>query len=151
MHADWAWLLVAVALVGTPGGFGVAQQPRPLPNGFAPVKLPPGKLPPGVISIRLAPGGFTVEDIERDGKILLRITAGKTVIETKSYYLGDGCGATLVEAPERRLNNVQMNEPGSNLLYEAVIPITKLKAGSLYITSPDVNIGWFKSVKPDKR
>jgi hypothetical protein len=139
-----AVVVLGVAL-GTPAG---AQDAKKLPGGFIPVKLPPGKLPEGVIHVRLPPGEFSVEDVERDGKIILRITAGKTIIETKSFFIGDGCGAALVQAPEKRLNNKQVNEPGSSLYYEDFVPVKKLKAGSLYITTPSVSVGWFKSVRP---
>ena len=128
-----------------------AQGVKQLREGFVPVRLPPGKLPEGVIHVRLPPGEFSVEDVERDGKIVLRITAGKTVIETKSFFIGDGNGAALVQAPDKRLNNKQINEPGSSLYYEEFVPVEKLKAGSLYITTPSVFVGWFKSVQPRKR
>ena len=128
-----------------------AQEGRKLPDGLVRVKLPPGKLPEGVIHVKLPPGEFIVEDIERDGNILLRITAGKTVIETKSFFIGDGDGAALQQAPEKRLNNKQVNEPGSSLYYGSFIKVEKLKAGSLYVTTPSVFVGWVKSVQPPKK
>ena len=125
---------------------GAHDEPK-LPDGFIRVKLPPGKLPDGVIHVRLPPGEFIVEDIERDGKILLRITAGKTVIETNRFFIGDGNGAALVEAPEKRLNNKLTNEPGSSLDYAKFVTVDKLKAGSLYVTTPSVHVGWVKVVQ----
>ena len=140
--------LCFLVLLGTTSG---AQDERKLPDGFLRVTLPPGKLPEGVIHVRLPPGEFIVEDIKRDGKIILRITAGKTVIETNKFYMGDGNGAALEEAPEKHLNNKIINSPGSSLFYEKFIGVEKLKAGSLYITTPSVHVGWFKSVRPQKQ
>ena len=143
--------IVMVALCGFLAAAVGAQEDRKLPEGFVAVTLPPGKLPDGVIHLRLPPGEFSVEDIEREGKIILRITAGKTVIETKSFFIGDGTGAALVQAPSKRLGNKETNEPGSSLYYEDFISVEKLKAGSFYVTTPSVNVRWFKSAQPRKR
>ena len=151
MRAHLACEIVTVALLGVFATAVGGQDGKKLPKGFIPVTLPPGKLPEGVIHLRLAPGEFSVEDVERDGKIILRITAGKTVIETKSFFIGDGNGAALVQAPKQRLGNKEINEPGSSLYYEDFVPVEKLKPGSFYITTPSVFVGWFKSVEPRKR
>jgi hypothetical protein len=151
MRAHLACGTVIVVLLGAFGTFVGAQDGRELPKGFTRVTLPPGKLPEGVVHVRLPPGEFSVEDIERDGKVILRITASKTVIETKSFFIGDGNGAALVQAPTQRLRNKQTNGPGSSLYYEDFVPVDKLKPGSLYITTPSVNVGWFTTAQPRKQ
>jgi hypothetical protein len=56
------------------------------------------KLPEGVIHVVLPPGEVKIEDTIKNGKPLLRLSASKAVIVARRLFLGDGKGATEVEA-----------------------------------------------------
>ena len=150
MRAFLVCRVVAVMLFGAAAMAHGYQDERKLPEGITLVKLPPGKLPEGVIHLKLPPGGFSIEDVERDGKIVLRITAGETVIETKSFFIGDGNGAAIFEAPDKRLRNIQRNGVGSSLYFANFVSVDKLKPGSFYVTTPSVFVGWVKKTPPPK-
>src|SRR5689334_5864347 len=55
-------------------------------------------LPEGVIHVSLPPGVIEWERIFKSGKPLLRVTVGKTVIEARNVFIGDGKAAAEAEA-----------------------------------------------------
>jgi len=116
------------------------------------------KIPEGVIHVQLPRGAFRIENIERDGKPLLRLTAGRTVIEAQTLFLGDAKGVQQIEAIKEGMHWVRPNggkggiidggmefEPGSTVgtLATAVhLTVDQMKAGSLYVTTTSINFEW---------
>jgi hypothetical protein len=109
-------------------------------------------LPEGVIHVALPPGTLKIENIARKERYLIRVTVGKTVIESRTVFLGDGKGAQEIEAtkegmhwvsPGRKkgfvMDGVQTHEPGSTIgVLEGApfLTVANLKAGSVYLTTP---------------
>ena len=75
---------------------------------------------------------------------MMQIKAGKMLVETNKFYIGDGNGAFLEEAPGKVWENTWRHSPGSGQYYGTFVPVDKLKPASLYVTTPSVIIGWFK-------
>ena len=115
----------------------------------------PLNLPKGVIHVALPPGEFRMEHIMKDGKPLVRVSVGKTVIDAQVVYLGDGKHATVFEATKegtlwKRPNGkgfvfgggVGTYEPGTRIgvLGGHYYRVEQLKAGSIYLTTPSILI-----------
>ena len=96
------------------------------------------KLPEGIIHVQLPPGQLRIDNIIRDDKPILRVTVGKTVIETRSLFLGNDKGATQYEATKEGLHWVRgiggkgnivgiaiIQEPGSAINDEDFVPLNK--------------------------
>lgn len=122
------------------------------------------KLPDGVILVKLPPGEMRKENIIRNGKPILRVTVGKTIIETRELFLGDGKGAIQIEAIKEGMHWVpasggkgfifdgsDTSAPGSEIHMEHFLPVEKLKPGSLYITTPSIIFRWGKDAKRPKQ
>jgi hypothetical protein len=112
-------------------------------------------LPEGVIHVAMPAGTSRRENIVRDGKPLIRLTVGKAVIEAKSIFLGDAKGATQYEAIEEGMhwvpakggkgvvtNGSVTEEPGTSTNDEDFVPLHRLRAGSLFITTPSHIFRW---------
>ena len=131
--------------------FGPAAKPRPTGRegpAEAKAKEQDGPdLPAGVINVAVPPGILRMEDV-RDGRTLLRVTVGKTVIEARTVFMGDGKGATRDDAMKGedaiKGGHVIINEPGSTIIDEGFVPLPNLKAGSLYVTTPSIIFRWGK-------
>jgi hypothetical protein len=115
----------------------------------------------GVIHVALPPGKVRMENIVRGGKPLLRLTVGKTVIETRTLFLGDSKGVQQFEAIKEGMHwvpakggkgfvidGVDAREPGSTIAVEDYLKVENLKAGSLYVTTPSINFLWGAAAKP---
>jgi hypothetical protein len=108
------------------------------------------KLPDGVIHVALPPGVVTMENVIRDGKPILRLSVDKTIVEAKTIFMGDFKGALEYEATTDGINwkrpsgkgnlmGVKMIEqPGSTSGAEEFLTINRLKAGSVYVTTPSL-------------
>jgi hypothetical protein len=112
-------------------------------------------LPDGVIHVALPPGPVRLENITRNKKPLLRLTAGKLVIETNRLFLGDFKGAQEIEATKLGMNwvtakgrqpfyidGVDTHEPGSTTGADDYQIIAQLKPGSLLVTTPSIKFVW---------
>ena len=131
---------------------------------FAPLSAqerPP--LPDGVIHIALPPGPVRMENIVRNGKPLLRVSVGKTVIETRTLFLGDAKGAQQIEAIKEgmdwvpakggrgvAIDGVDMHGRGDTIGAEDFLTLDKLKAGSVYVTTPTIKFLWGPAAKPKR-
>jgi hypothetical protein len=136
----------ATVLMFAVGVFGTATSP-PCAGQEAPA------LPEGVTHVALPPGTLEMRHILKDGKPLLRLYVGKTVIHGRDLYLGDGKLATKYEAkkegvhwagPSGRKGFVFgsgfTHEPGSTIGVEGghYWKVEQLKPGSVYVTTPSV-------------
>jgi hypothetical protein len=84
-------------------------------------------LPEGVTHVALPPGTLELKNILKNGKPLLRLSVGQTVIYARNLYLGDGKHATKNEAikegvhwagPSGRkggVTNGYIHEPGATI------------------------------------
>ena len=123
------------AILPKAGGTPVPEKEKPRkPEVKAPEPL---KLPEGVILVKLPPGEVRMETIQRGGKPILRVTVGKTVIEAKGLYFGDGNGAGYWDSATLGASTIT-HFPGSSINQEDYSPLEKLKAGSLFITTPSI-------------
>ncbi len=112
----------------------------------------PADLPDGVIFIALPPGDLRMEDVERNGKPLLRFSVGKTVVEARELFLGDGKGALHFEATKMGIHDVppgggeggyisgvQTYGEGTVLGTKGgFLKVTQLKTGSIYLIAPSI-------------
>ena len=134
----WTTLVGITILACSAPGLG-AQEGLVLPDGVTHVALPPGEL--------------RMENVVRNGKPLLRLTVGKTVIETRTIFLGNGKGATHYEAIKEGMHwvppeggkgfvvdGVQTFEPGNTIGEPSpnFIRVQNLKPGSIYITTQSI-------------
>ena len=107
-------------------------------------------LPEGVIHVSLPPGTIHWERIFRNGKPLLRVSVGKTVIEARNVFIGDGKAATEYEATKEGIHwPSAKGERGpvvGGMTWGAGTtgvppgdfhPADKLKPGSVYLTTQD--------------
>jgi hypothetical protein len=123
-----------------------------LPKALPQEKARP-KLPDGVVHVQLPPGEVRMENIARVGKPLIRLSVGKTVIEAKSLFLGDSKGATRFESTKEGIHwmpatgakgfifgngSASVREPGSTIEDPDFFTLEKLKAGSIFLTTPSV-------------
>jgi hypothetical protein len=119
-------------------------------------KAPSPNLPDGVIHVRLPPGTFDMKPIKLNGKPMIRILVGKTIIETERFFFGDRWGCEQFEAigdiihwmPPKggmgdRLAGMS-KEPGAGYFSQSYVPLDQLKSGSLLVTSPSFVFRWGK-------
>jgi hypothetical protein len=110
-------------------------------------------LPEGVTHVALPPGTLTMERIMKNGKPLLRLTVGKTVICGRTLFLGDGKHAMQFDATKEGIlwarpggkkgpviDGTDTYAPGSTLGAKdgEYYKVGELKAGSVYLTTPSV-------------
>jgi hypothetical protein len=107
-------------------------------------------LPDGVIHVALPPGPFRIENFVRNKKPLLRVSVGKSAIETRTLFLGDFKGVQQVEATKRGMHWVPakcgegpymdgVNEfERDSTIIAAPVNLGKLKAGSLFLPKSQV-------------
>ncbi len=119
-------------------------------------------VPDGVTHVALPPGDLRLENFVRNGKPVLRLTVGKTVIETRTIFLGDGKGATVYEATKEGahwvppeggkgfvVDGAQIFASGSTIGEPSpnFITVQKLKPGSVYVTTPSIKFQWGPEAK----
>ena len=106
-------------------------------------------LPEGAIHVALPPGTIAWERIIRNEKPLLRLTVGKTVIEARNVFIGDGKSATEFEATKDGIywpapKGGQGQKFGASMSWEGGklrVPakdfrtVEGLKPGSVYLTT----------------
>lgn len=126
-------------------------------------KAPDPKLPEGVILVKLPPGEVRMENVNRDGKPVLRVSVGKTTVETQALFFGDRYGATQYQARKDGIHWMTANggstqfgltivsQPGSATFEEAFLTLEKLKAGSVFVTTPSLVFRWGKDAIPRKK
>ena len=120
-------------------------------------------LPEGVIHVALPPGAIKMEYTVKNGKPLLRLTAGKAVIEARTVFLGDGKAATQFEATKEGIHwpsakgekgfvvdGEITHEPGSTIgvLGGDYLTVDQLKPGSVYVTTPSIKFDFRPAPKP---
>jgi hypothetical protein len=120
-------------------------------------------LPEGVIHVALPPGKMKMEYTIKKEKPLLRVSAGKAVIEARTIFLGDGKAATQFEATKEGIHwpsakgekgfvidGEWTNEPGSTIgaTAENYITVDQLKSGSVYVTTPSIKFEFKPAAKP---
>jgi hypothetical protein len=125
--------------------FGSSANPRPTGRegdaGAKAKKHDGPNLPDGVTHVALPAGKVRMENT-RDEKPSYRVSAGKTVIETREFFFGDGKGAGHWEATKQGAGNVAVHYSGSSLVYQQFLRVDKLKPGSLYLTTPSIVFEW---------
>lgn len=117
----------------------------------------PSQLPADVTLIVLPPGGLRIERVFRDNQPLVRLSVGKTIVEARALFLGDGKGALQVEALKEGMHwvpvevppgqngrgtvvrAVQTYKPGTVIGAEAFLTVDQLRAGSVYVMTPSIN------------
>ncbi|SRR5579884_1760076 len=120
-------------------------------------------LPEGVIHVALPPGAIKLERILKKGKPILRLTAGKAIVEARSVFLGDGKAATQFEATKEGIHwpsakgekgfvtdGEIIHEPGSTIgvLGGDYLTVDQLKPGSVYVTTPSIKFDFQPATKP---
>ena len=123
-------------------------------------KAPSPKLADGVIHVRLPPGTFDMKPVKLNGKPMIRITVGKTIIETQRFFFGDRWGCTQFEAiddiihwmpPKGGMGDTlagMSKEPGAGYFSQSYVSLDQLKRGNLLVTSPSFVFRWGKDAKP---
>ena len=121
------------------------------------------RLPDGVIHVALPPGEVRMENIARNGKVFIQLSAGKTVIEAQTMFLGDSKGATRFESTKEGIHwapasggkgfifgngSPSTREPGSTIGDPDFYALDKLKAGSVFLTTPSVRFVFGPDAKP---
>jgi hypothetical protein len=119
-------------------------------------KAPSPVLPEGVIHIKLPPGVLEIKPTKVNGKSMIRITAGKSLIETSKFYLGDRWGCTQFEIagdvihwipPKGGMGDTlagMVKQPGTAYYSQSFVALDQLKAGSVLLTSPSFVFRWGK-------
>ena len=114
-------------------------------------KAPGPKLPDGVIHVRLPPGTFNLKPVKLNDKVFIRITVGKTIIETQKFYFGDRWGCMQFEVVKDEIHwwagtlAGKTTPPGSTSYMAAeYVTVDQLKPGSLLVTSPSFDFRWGK-------
>jgi hypothetical protein len=94
-----------------------------------------------------------MERVVKKGKLILRLTVGKTIVEARTLFLGDGKNATQFEAIKEGIHwasprgekgfvtdGVITHEPGSTIGVEGgrFISVDHLKPGNVYVTTPSI-------------
>jgi hypothetical protein len=108
-------------------------------------------LPEGVIHVSLPPGTIEwVRVFNKNGEPLLRVSVGKTVIEARHVFIGDGKAATEYEATKDGILWPSVKSRKGPLLKDGgmswesgttgvapgdFLAVDKLKPGSLYLTT----------------
>ena len=140
---------LGVVLAGAPG-LELKRRAEALYTEIAD-KAPSPKLPDGVIHVKLPPGTFDLKPVKVNGKLLMRITVGKTIIETQKFYLGYRWGCTPYEVIKDEIHcwigtlAGMTAEPGSSTFMERdYVRVDQLKPGSLLVTSPSFVYRWGK-------
>lgn len=132
--------------------FGTAAKPRPRGREGAPEAKPSAQagpnVPDGVIHLALPAGQVRMERIETAGEPFLRVTVGKTVVEAPTCFLGDDKGAGRWVATKFGVGTVYLHDPGSTFNHQVFSPVDKLKAGSVYVTTPSINFQWGIDPRP---
>ena len=117
---------------------------------------PSPKLPAGVIHVKLPPGTLELKPVKLNGKTMIRITVGKTMIETQKFYWGDRWGCTEFEAIDDIIHQVppkggmgnsltgMSQGPGVGWFSRSYIALDQLKPGSLLVTTPSIVFRWGK-------
>ncbi|MBI2806765.1 MAG: hypothetical protein HYX68_17435 [Planctomycetes bacterium] len=121
------------------------------------------KLPEGVIHVELPRGELHMEHLARADRPLVRLSVGKTIIEGRTFFLGDAKGATKFHAekdgihwePARGgkdftfgLGSVSTRQPGSTISDPDFFALDKLKAGSVFLTTPSIRFKFGKKAVP---
>ncbi len=99
----------------------------------------------------------------KNGKPILRLTAGKAVVEARAVFLGDGKFATQFEATKEGIHWAPTkkgakgpvvdgqitHEPGSTIgvLGGDYLTVAQLKPGSVYITTPSIKFDFRRTSK----
>jgi hypothetical protein len=111
------------------------------------------KLPEGVTHVALPPGALTMKRIFKNGKPLLRVSVGRTVIHARELFLGDGVGALKYEAVKEGIHHPRpggrkgpvvgvesISDPGTTFIggIGTYWGVEQLKAGSVYLTTPSI-------------
>ncbi len=120
-------------------------------------------LPEGVIYVALPPGTVTWERIFKQGKPLLRVSVGQTVIEARNLFIGGGKAATEFEATKEGIHWPSAKggkrslmkdgsvtyEPGATIgaLEGNFLTVDQLKPGSVYLTTPSTKFDFRPGVK----
>jgi hypothetical protein len=133
--------------------FGAEAKVRPV-GREGPVDTKPNaqdgpNLPDGVIHVRLPDGQVRIET-SVGVKPIYRVSAGKTVIETRTFFFGDGRGAGSWDATKEGSGNSYIHNPGSSINYQQFLPVEKLKAGSIYVTTPSIIFKWGIIARPKR-
>jgi hypothetical protein len=112
-------------------------------------------LPEGVTHVALPRGTVKLKRITRNGKPLLRLTAGELVIHARGLYLGDGKHAIKYEATKKGIRWVRAGGKKGSVVGVEVMEgsgelfgvwdddawmVERLKPGSVYLTSPSIKI-----------
>ena len=133
--------------------FGSSAKPRPTgregPADAKPKAQDGPNLPDGVIHVALPKGQVRMQTT-RDDKPIYIVRAGETEIETRAFFFGDGKGAGSWDAAKEGAGNSYVHGVGSTLGYQNFLPVDKLNAGSLYITTPSINFLWGINARPKR-
>lgn len=116
--------------------------------------------------IILPAGAVKCENVKTPGGVVVRVTAGKVVVEGKRLFLGDGKVAMVIEATDQGMRFVHAwgmqgesestgtigggkffvidgthtDQPGAAWLLEPDCPTAdKLEAGSVYLVTPSIH------------
>src|SRR5262249_28751383 len=101
-----------------------------------------------------------LERVVRKGNPLLRISVGRNVIQARTIFLGDYKGASQYEAINEGVHHVPpkggrgfISDPGwsaegSSIGAEDFLTLDKLKAGSVFVTTPSIQFLWGPAAKP---
>ncbi|HZT79053.1 MAG TPA: HEAT repeat domain-containing protein [Gemmataceae bacterium] len=124
-------------------------------------------LPEGVCYVALPPGTVRWERVFRQGRPLLRVSVGRTVVESRNVFIGDGKAATMYEATKEGIHwptikggrgpllkdGTMTWEPGGGIGVEGgdFLIVDRLKSGVVYLTTPDTRFDFQPAPKVKER